>query len=395
MQKRDYYEVLGLSKSAGLDEIKSSYRKLALQFHPDRNPDNKEAEEKFKEATEAFEVLNDSDKRSKYDRFGHQGMKSGQDFHSYQNMNDVFSVFNQFFGGQGNSIFDEFFGGNGGGRRQPSMGQPGQDLRIRMPLTLEEIALGVSKTIKIKKFCTCTGCGGSGAKSRSGYTTCSVCNGAGEVRQVSRSMFGQFVNIAPCANCGGSGNIIKELCGSCSGEGRSQGESTETLDIPAGVSEGNYIPLRGKGNAGRRGGDSGDVLVVIEEKEHPLFIRDNDDVLFELSVSYPEASLGASIEVPTLYGSQSISIEPGTQPGTVIQLKDKGIKHLQANGKGSQHVHINVYVPTSLTSQEKKIIQDLSGSNHINPDRSHYFSDNEQGKKKKSALFDKMKGAFS
>jgi molecular chaperone DnaJ len=208
-------------------------------------------------------------------------------------------------------------------------------------------------------------------------------------------MFGQFVNIAPCANCGGSGNIIKELCGSCSGEGRSQGESTETLDIPAGVSEGNYIPLRGKGNAGRRGGDSGDVLVVIEEKEHPLFIRDNDDVLFELSVSYPEASLGASIEVPTLYGSQSISIEPGTQPGTVIQLKDKGIKHLQANGKGSQHVHINVYVPTSLTSQEKKTIQDLSGSNHINPDRSHYFTDHEQGKKKKSALFDKVKGAFS
>ena len=260
MSKRDYYEVLGIMKQAGADEIKSAYRKLALQYHPDRNPDNIEAEDKFKEATEAFEVLSDDNKRARYDRFGHDGMKSGQDFHSSQNMNDVFSVFNQFFGGAaGGSIFDEFFAG-GQQRRSPSMGQPGQDMRVRMQLTLEEIAKGVSKTLKIKKFCTCAACSGTGANGGSGYSTCSACNGAGEVRQISRSMFGQFVNIAPCANCSGSGKIIKDLCNTCNGEGRITGENTETVDVPAGVSEGNYIPLRGRGNAGKRGGDAGDVF---------------------------------------------------------------------------------------------------------------------------------------
>jgi molecular chaperone DnaJ len=393
MSKRDYYEVLGISKQVGADEIKSAYRKLALQYHPDRNPDNKEAEDKFKEATEAFEVLSDDNKRARYDRFGHDGMKSGQDFHSSQNMNDVFSVFNQFFGGAaGGSIFDEFFGG-GQQRRSPSMGQPGQDMRVRMQLTLEEIAKGVSKTLKIKKFCTCETCSGTGAKGGSGYTTCSACNGAGEVRQISRSMFGQFVNIAPCAHCSGSGKIIKDLCNTCNGEGRIAGESTETVDVPAGVSEGNYIPLRGRGNAGRRGGDAGDVLIMIEEKEHSYFIREQDDILFELVVSYPEAALGAKVEVPTLYGYEEISIKAGTQPGTVITLREKGIKHLQSSGRGHQHVHVNVHVPTSLNSEEKKMLKDLAQSDHINPVRD--FGDDHSESVKKSAFFDKMKGAFS
>lgn len=393
MSKRDYYEVLGLGKQAGADEIKSAYRKLALQYHPDRNPDNKEAEDKFKEATEAFEVLSDDNKRARYDRFGHEGMKSGQDFHSYQNMNDVFSVFNQFFGGGGgNSIFDEFFGG-GQQRRSPSMGQPGQDMRVRMQLTLEEIATGVSKTLKIKKYCTCESCAGTGAKGGSGHATCSACNGAGEVRQISRSMFGQFVNIAPCANCSGTGKIIKELCSDCNGEGRTAGESTETVDIPAGVSEGNYIPLRGKGNAGMRGGQAGDVLIMIEEKEHQHFIREQDDILFELVVSFPEAALGAKVEVPTLYGFEDVTIKPGTQPGTVITLKEKGIKHLQASGRGHQHVHVNVHVPTSLTSDEKSLLKTLAEFEHVNPHRIH--GQEHSAKRTSSAFFDKMKGAFS
>lgn len=392
MSKRDYYEVLGLSKQAGADEIKSSYRKLALQYHPDRNPDNKEAEEKFKEATEAFEVLSDDNKRARYDRYGHDGMKSGQDFHSYQNMNDVFSVFNQFFGGGGgNSIFDEFFGG-GQQRRSQSMGQPGQDMRVRMQLTLEEIAMGVSKTLKIKKYCTCDSCSGTGAKGGSGYITCTACNGAGEVRQISRSMFGQFVNIAPCANCSGSGKIIKDMCGTCSGEGRITGETTETVDIPAGVSEGNYIPLRGRGNAGKRGGQAGDVLILIEEKDHPHFIREQDDILFELVVSYPEAALGAKVQVPTLYGVEEIQVKAGTQPGTVITLKEKGIKHLQAGGRGHQHVHVNVHVPTSLSSEEKKILKELAQSEHINPERTYGDEHSRHGS---SAFFERMKGAFS
>lgn len=393
MNKRDYYEVLGLGKQAGADEIKSAYRKLALQYHPDRNPDNKEAEEKFKEATEAFEVLSDDNKRARYDRFGHDGMKSGQDFHSYQNMNDVFSVFNQFFGGGGGgSIFDEFFGG-GQQRRSQSMGQPGQDMRVRMQLTLEEIAMGVSKTLKFKKYSTCDACSGSGAKGASGYSTCTACNGAGEVRQISRSMFGQFVNIAPCANCSGSGKIIKDICGDCSGEGRIVGETTETVEIPAGVSEGNYIPLRGRGNAGKRGGQAGDVLIEIEEKEHPHFIREENDILFELVVSYPEAALGAKVNVPTLYGSEEIHIKAGTQPGTVITLKEKGIKHLQRSGRGHQHVHVNVFVPTQLSGDEKKTLKELGELDHINPDRS--LSNEGSDQRTSSAFFDKMKGAFS
>jgi molecular chaperone DnaJ len=400
MDKRDYYEVLGLAKNAGADEIKSAYRKLALQYHPDRNPDNPTAEEKFKEATEAFEVLNDPDKRARYDRYGHQGMRSGQDYHAYQNANDIFSMFSQMFGGgAGGSMFEEFFGGGGGGRRPASMGQPGQDQRIRMPLTLEEIAQGATKTIKIKKFNTCSTCSGKGARPGSGLTTCPACKGAGEIRQVSRSMFGQFVNIAPCANCSGTGNIIKELCNACEGEGRVQGESTETLEIPAGVSSGNYIPLRGRGNAGRRGGEAGDVIVVIEEKEHPYFIREKDDILYELVVSFPEAALGARVEVPTLYGPEDITIEPGTQPGTVVTLKDKGIKHLQSAGRGSQHVHINVHVPTELSSKEKITLRELAQSENMNPRREYQAGgesvDEKDKKDKGKAFFDRVKGAFS
>ncbi|HRE58810.1 MAG TPA: molecular chaperone DnaJ [Candidatus Kapabacteria bacterium] len=391
MEKRDYYEVLSVAKNASADEIKSAYRKLALQYHPDRNQDNPEAEEKFKEATEAYEILSDADKRARYDRYGHQAMRGGQDFHQYQNVQDIFSQFGDFFGGGGGSIFDQFFGGGGGRPRQRSMGEPGSDIKLKMPLTLEEIATGTEKKIKLKKWVTCTTCTGSGAKSGSGYATCSACNGSGEVRQVSRSVFGQFVNIAPCANCGGTGKVIKEQCTTCSGEGRTKDEETISVSIPAGVSSGNYIPLQGKGNAGRRGGPAGDVIIVMEEQPHKHFTRENDDIHYELSVSFPEAALGTDVEVPTLTGSAHVKIEPGTQPGTVIRVRDKGIKHLNGHGKGDLVVTTTVYVPTTLSSKEKTVIKELQSMENIHPKQSGKFHNEEKSKD----FFDRVKEAFS
>jgi len=263
--KRDYYEILGVQRNASADEIKKSYRKLALQFHPDRNPNNKESEEKFKEATEAYEVLSDQQKRQRYDQFGHQGMRGGADYQSYNDVNDIFSHFGDIFGG-GGSIFEEMFGGQQRRRGPRSTGDPGSDLRIRLKLTLEEIATGVEKKLKIKKWKTCGTCNGNGAKPGSSRSTCPQCQGSGELRQVSRSMFGQFVNITACAYCGGTGQIIKEKCATCDGEGREQGESTIKINVPAGVSEGNYMTLQGQGNAGRRGGQAGDVIVELRKK---------------------------------------------------------------------------------------------------------------------------------
>lgn len=391
--KRDYYEILGLQKSATADEIKSSYRKLAMKYHPDRNPDNKEAEEKFKEATEAYEILSDATKRQRYDQFGHQGVRGGQDYHNYTNMNDIFSAFGDIFGnaGGGGSVFDEIFGGGnrrGGGQRRP-VGQPGADLKVRLPLTLEEIAAGVEKTLKIKRMKECETCSGSGAKKGSGYATCSTCQGQGEVRQVSRSMFGQFVNITACNTCGGAGQVIKDPCLTCSGEGRINGETTIKVNVPAGVSGGNYIPIRGKGHAGRRGGSAGDVMVVIEETEHQHFTRDEDDIIYDLTISFPDAALGGEIDVPTLSGHASLTIEAGTQPGTILKMKDKGIPHLNSYGKGDQLVRVNVYVPTKLTGKEKEHLRELSSSENIAPGK------NKKNSNKESGFFGKVKEVFS
>lgn len=386
MSKTDYYEVLGIAKSASGDEIKSAYRKLAMQYHPDRNPGNDEAVEKFKEATEAYEVLSDANKRARYDQFGHQGMHGGQDFHQYSNVNDIFSAFGDFFGGGGGgSIFDQFFGGQQQ-RRNPSMGEPGSNIKIRMPLTLEEIADGTKKKISYKRFVTCEPCNGKGAKPGSSAAQCSACNGTGEIRQVSRSVFGQFVNIAPCANCGGTGQIIKEPCTSCSGEGRVKGETTEELQIPSGVSTGNYIPLRGKGNAGRRGGPAGDAEIVFEETPHEFFVRQDDDVICELIVSFPEAALGAEVEVQTLHGFAAVELKPGTQPGTEIRMRHKGIQRLNTNRRGDQIVRVNIHVPTSLTSKEKSLIKELADGEN--------FKEERESKKGKD-FFDRVKEAFS
>ncbi len=385
--KRDYYEVLGVQRNASADDIKKSYRKLALQYHPDRNPNNKESEEKFKEATEAYEVLSDQQKRQRYDQFGHQGMRGGSDFHQYQDINDIFSHFGDIFGGSGGSIFEEMFGGQQRRRGPRSTGEAGSDLRIRLKLTLEEIASGVEKKLKIKKWKSCSTCSGSGAKPGSQKSTCPQCQGTGELRQVSRSMFGQFVNISACAFCGGTGQIIKEKCRTCDGEGREQGESTIKINVPAGVSEGNYMTLQGQGNAGRRGGHAGDVIVEFTEEKHDSFIRNGDDIIYNALISYPDAVLGADIEVPTLTGKAKIKIDSGTMPGKMLRMKDRGIPHLNAYGRGDQLVQIQIWVPHKVNSREKELLKELSDSEHISP--------TEEEKSKSKSLFEKMKNVFS
>lgn len=366
MTKRDFYEVLGVARGASADDIKKAYRKMALQYHPDRNPGNKEAEEKFKEAAEAYEVLSDPAKRQRYDQYGHEGIR-GTDFRPFTDVNDIFSTFGDIFGGGfGGSIFDEMFGAQTRQRRKSSA-SPGSDLKIRLRLSLEEIASGVEKKLKIKRWKACDTCNGTGARAGHAMTTCPVCNGAGEVRQVSRSVFGQFVNIATCQNCEGEGKVIKEPCQSCKGDGRVHGETTIKVAIPAGVSEGNYIPLRGEGNVGRRGGPQGDIIVVIEEEPHQLFTRDGSNVVLDLLVSFPEAALGAEIEVPTLTGRARLKIEPGTQSGTVLRMRDKGIPNLNSFGRGDQFVRVNVWVPRSLSSQERQMLKQLSSSDNFSP----------------------------
>jgi molecular chaperone DnaJ len=360
MVKRDYYEVLGVNRNATKDEIKKAYRKLAMQFHPDRNPANKESEEKFKEAAEAYEILSHDDKRNNYDRFGHEGVRgNGFGSNGFSSVNDIFSHFSDIFGGS--SIFDEFFGGSQRGRsRRRGSGTPGSDMRVTLKLTLEEIATGTSKKIKIKKQVKCNECNGTGAQAGTSLKTCPVCNGAGEIKTVSRSVFGQFVNITACHNCNGEGQVIGSPCRKCSGDGRVQDDATINIEVPAGVQDGNYMTLRGEGNTGKRGGQSGDVIVVFQELPHENFIRENDDIIYNLFVTFPQAALGAEVEVPTLTGKAMLKIDPGTQPGKMLKMKAKGIRHLNYSGSGDQIVRVNVAIPQKLSSKEKDIIKQLS-----------------------------------
>lgn len=364
MSKRDYYEILGVEKNASQDDLKKAYRKLAMQYHPDRNPGNKEAEDKFKEAAEAYEVLSDNDKRAKYDRFGHNGLRGGQDYHSYSNFEDIFSnfsdIFGSAFGGGGGSIFDDFFGGSSrGSSRSRSQGIPGSDMRVNLDLSLEEIAQGTIKKIKIKKQRKCDSCNGTGAKDNDSFKTCAVCNGTGEVRQVSRSLFGQFVNISTCNNCGGTGKVITNKCKTCSGEGRITEDTTVKINVPAGVSEGSYMTLRGEGNAGKNGGPAGDIIVIFKEKPHEFFKRDGDNIIYTLFISYPEAVMGTEVEIPTLTGRAKLKIDAGTQPGKYLKMTGKGIQHLNSYGNGDQLVKIDVFIPKKITAEEKKLLQQL------------------------------------
>lgn len=387
--KRDYYEILDVHQQATETDIKTSYRKLAMKYHPDRNSGDKDAEDKFKEAAEAYEVLSDPNKRARYDQFGHAGMRGSGFDQGFSNVNDIFTHFSDIFGG--GSIFDEIFGQGGSRRHSGRHKQPGiqgNDLKINLRLTLEEIATGIEKTLKVKRHEKCGHCNGSGAKESSRTSECTTCKGSGEVRTISRSMFGQFVNVQVCPTCNGEGRVIKEKCQYCQGEGRERKEATLKVNIPAGVTTGNYIPLRSEGDAGIRGGGPGDLIVLIEEIEHKYFIREQDDILYELTISITDAVLGTETEIPVLGGTVILKIDAGTQPGKILKLRDKGIKHLNHSGKGDQLVHVYIYIPTKLTSKEKEMFKELSESEHLKPKGKN--TDN-----KSKGFFSKVKDSFS
>jgi molecular chaperone DnaJ len=362
--KRDYYEILGVNRNASKDELRKAYRKLAMQYHPDRNPNNKEAEEKFKEAAEAYEVLNDDEKKARYDRFGHEGVRGGGYSPGFNDVNDIFSHFSDIFGGS--SIFDDFFGGSQRTRtRRRTSGTPGSDLRITLKLTLEEIAAGAAKKVKVKKQIKCDQCGGSGVEAGTSTKTCPVCQGSGEVKSVSRSVFGQFVNITTCNNCNGEGVVVDVPCKKCMGEGRINDESTIKINVPPGVHEGSYMTLRGEGNAGKRNGPSGDIIVVFQELPHEYFVRDGDDIIYDLYINFPDAALGVEVEVPTLNGKALLKIDPGTSPGKLLKMRDKGIRHLNQGGSGDQIVRVNIEIPKKLSTKEKELLKELAQSQNF------------------------------
>ena len=385
MAKRDYYEILGLNKGASTDEIKKAYRKVAMQYHPDRNPGDKSAEEKFKEAAEAYEILSDADKKSQYDRYGHAGV-SGNGRGGYgggMNMEDIFSQFGDIFG---DDIFGSFFGGQQRGRGgQRSRGIRGSNLRIKLKLTFEEIAKGVTKNIKVKKHVVCNTCHGSGAKDKGSVQTCSTCGGSGQVRRVQNTFLGQMQTVTTCPTCNGEGSTITAKCGSCKGEGRVYGEETVSIEIPAGVQEGMQLTINGKGNAGERGGSFGDLIILIEEESHKDLHREGLNVAFDLYISFTDAVFGTQVEVPTIDGRAKIKIPPGTQSGKVFRLKGKGFPAVNSYEKGDQLIHINVWTPQNVSAEEKTMLEKLSHSQNFKP----HPDKNEKG------FFDKIREMFS
>ncbi|MBN1542418.1 molecular chaperone DnaJ [candidate division KSB1 bacterium] len=361
MSGKDYYEILGVGRQADAGEIKRAYRKLAMQYHPDKNPNDKGAEDKFKELGEAYSVLSDPQKRTQYDQFGHVGGNSG----GFGGFNpgagfDPFDIFREVFGGG----FGDIFGMGGSAGRRSARGR-GNDLQIKLRLSYEEIAAGVKKKIKIRKQMVCESCGGTGSAPGASMTTCTTCRGAGEVayRQ------GFFSVSRTCPQCQGQGEIIEHPCKKCHGEGRIRGESTVEVDMPAGVSNGQYLTIRGAGNIGLRGGAAGDVIVLVEEEPHRYFERHGDDILYELHLSFAQAALGDEVEVPTLKGKAKISIPPGTQNGKLLRMRGKGITHLNTGGAGDQLVRVNVFVPTKLGEQEKRLLKELAESECMQPPR--------------------------
>lgn len=362
MEKRDYYEVLGVSKNATDEELKKAYRKLAIKYHPDKNPGDKEAEEKFKEAAEAYDVLSNKEKRARYDQFGHAGSQQGfgGGFGGFS-MEDIFSQFGDIFGGRGG--FGGFGGFGGGSGRRVNRGS---DLRIKVKLTLEEIAKGTSKTLKIPTMVQCSHCNGTGAKNGTAFSTCSTCHGSGTIVRTQQTILGQMQTQSTCPTCNGTGKTITEKCSHCN-EGVNREESTVNFNIPAGVSEGMTIQLQGKGNAPRHGGVNGDLLVVIEEIPHPDLIRDENDVIYNLVLDIPTATLGGSVEVPTISGKARVKIAPGTQPGKILRLRGKGLPSPNGYGTGDQLINIMVYIPEEINNDEKNIFEKLKESNNVNP----------------------------
>ena len=367
MAKRDYYEVLGINKSATADEIKKAYRKMAIKYHPDKNPGDKEAEEKFKEAAEAYSVLKDPEKKAQYDQFGHAGMNGGAGGFggSSMNMDDIFSMFGDIFGGRGFGGFSGFGGFGGGGERQ----QPrfrGSDLRVKVRLNLSEISEGVTKKFKLKKNVVCPHCNGSGAEGNS-TETCPDCHGTGRTVRTVRTPFGIMNSETTCPKCNGEGRIIKNKCSHCNGEGVIAGEEIVEASIPAGVQEGMVLTMRGKGNAGRRNGIAGDLQIVVEEEQHETLIRQENDLIFNLLLDIPTATLGGTVEIPTIDGKAKVTINPGTQPSTVMRLRGKGLPVLNGYGRGDIIVNISVYIPETLNKDEKKSIEKFRESDNFRP----------------------------
>lgn len=384
MAKRDFYEVLGVAKSASADEIKKAYRKVAMQFHPDRNPGDKAAEEKFKEAAEAYEVLSDQEKKAQYDRFGHAGLNNRSGFGGGQgmNMDDIFSNFGDIFG---DDIFGSFFGGGGARQRGgKARGTRGSNLRIKLKMNYEEIAKGANKTVKVKKYTSCTTCSGSGAKDKNAVQNCSTCNGTGQVRKVTSTFLGQMQTVGTCPTCNGEGSTITNKCTSCKGEGRVYTEETINIDIPAGVQDGMQLSLTGKGNIGERGGSSGDLIVLIEEESHPELQRDNLNVIYDMHVSIPDAIFGSNVEVPTIDGRAKIKIPPGTQSGKIFRLKGKGFPSINSYERGDQLIHVNVWTPQELSNEEKEMMEKLKDAKNFQP----------QPEKNEKSFFTKVKEMF-
>jgi molecular chaperone DnaJ len=388
--KKDFYEILGVSKSSSADEIKKAYRKVAMQYHPDRNPGDKPAEEKFKEAAEAYEILSDADKRAQYDRFGHQAFSAGRGggggfSGGGMNTEDIFSQFGDIFGDD--NPFGSFFGG--GGRRSSgggkSRGTKGSNLRVKIKLTYEEIAKGASKTIKVKKYVGCTTCSGSGAKDKNSMQNCGTCGGSGQVRRVQNTFLGQMQTVTTCPTCNGEGSTITNKCTACKGEGRVYGEETVTIEIPAGVQEGMQLSVSGKGNAGERGGSNGDLIVLIEEEAHAQLHRDGLNVAYDLHISFADAVFGIQVEVPTIDGRAKIKIPPGTQSGKIFRLKGKGFPNVNSYEKGDQLIQVNVWTPQHVSNEEKTMLEKMQHSPNFIP----------KPDKNDKSFFDKVREMFT
>jgi molecular chaperone DnaJ len=380
MAKRDYYEILGIAKNASEEEIKKAYRKLAIKFHPDKNPDDKTAEDKFKEAAEAYEILSNPDKRARYNQYGHAGVggASGGQGHGGMNMDDIFSQFGDIFGGA--------FGFGGGGGNRGGGGRRmnrGSNLRVKVKLNLKEIANGAEKKIKVNKYVGCKTCSGSGAKNGQ-YDACKQCNGSGVVTRVQQTILGAMQTQTTCPGCSGEGRIVKDKCNTCHGDGIVREEEIITMNIPAGVAEGMQLSMQGKGNAAPRGGINGDLLIVIEEEDHPDLKREGNHLIYSLNISFPDAAMGTNVEIPTIDAKAKIKIEPGTQSGRVLRLKGKGLPDVNAYGRGDLLVEISVYTPTHLSPDERKALENLKGSKNFEPNPN----------KKEKGFFERMKDYF-
>lgn len=378
MAKRDYYEILGISKNASDEDIKKAYRKLAIKYHPDKNPDDKQAEENFKEAAEAYEILSNADKRQRYNQYGHAGVGGASAGHAGgMNMDDIFSQFGDIFGG----AFGGFGGsGRGGGGRRVNRGS---NLRVKVKLNLTEISNGVEKKIKVNKYVACKTCSGSGAKSGQ-YDTCKMCKGTGTFTRVQQTILGAMQTQTTCSGCSGEGRIIKDKCTSCHGDGVMRDEEVISINIPAGVAEGMQLSMQGKGNAAPRGGINGDLLIAIEEEEHPHLKREGNHLIYSLSISFPDAILGSSVEIPTVDSKVKIKIDAGTQGGKVLRLKGKGLPDVNGYGRGDLLVEISVFTPTVLSGEEKKVVEQLKTSKNFEPNPN----------KKEKGFFDRMKEYF-